>query len=344
MKRLRILALLHEDTIPPESVAGLSPAQMLPFQAEYDVLTALEELGHDVRRLALGHEILPLRQAVEEWRPDIALNLLLHFQEVGIYDAHVMSYLELLHVPYTGCNPRGLLIASDKALSKKIMAWHRVRVPAFAVFRRGARVRAPRKLEFPLFVKSTVEHASQGISQASIVSDPKALSDRVEFIHRRIGTDAIAERYIEGREITVGVLGNQRLTAFPIWEMTFANLPRGTEPIATSRVKWNREYQKKLGVECGPALELAPEKTAQLARIARRVYRALGLSGYARIDMRLDAKGQAHVLEANPNPDLSREEDFSTSARAAGIEYPPLIQRILNLGLRHTPPWRTDEA
>ncbi|MAF64458.1 MAG: D-alanine--D-alanine ligase [Planctomycetes bacterium] len=342
MKRMRILVLLHEDTLPPDSVVGLSTDEMLPFQAEYDVLTALEELGHDVRRLALGHEILPLRQAVEQWQPDIALNLLLHFQEVGIYDAHVMSYLELLHVPYTGCNPRGLLIASDKALSKKVMAWHRVRVPAFAVFRRGSRVRTPRKLEFPLFVKSTVEHASQGISQASIVNDEKALVERVEFIHRRIGTDAIAERYIEGREITVGVLGNQRLTVFPAWEMTFANLPRGTEPIATSRVKWNREYQEKLGVECGPAGELDTTQASRLARIARRVYRALGLSGYARIDLRLDAEGRAFVLEANPNPDLSREEDFATSALEVGIEYPRLVQRILNLGLRHSPPWRSD--
>jgi D-alanine-D-alanine ligase len=293
-----------------------------------------------VRPIGLGTELVPIREAIADFKPHIAFNLLVHFQEIGYYDAHVISYLELAHLAYTGCNPRGLLIASDKALSKKVLAWHRVPVPAFAVFRRGRRVRRPKRLEFPLFVKSVNEHASQGIAQASIVNDDASLAERVEFIHRSIGTDAIAESYIEGRELTVGVIGNQRLVACPVWEMTFESLPAGSEPIATSRVKWDHDYQAKIGLKTGPAKDLPEDVASGIQRMAKRIFRALGLSGYARVDLRMDEAGQVYVLEANPNPDITFGEDFAEAAEKAGLDYPALIQRILNLGLRYAPAWK----
>jgi len=340
MKRLRVLALMHEHLVPPASIEGLSEQEINPFRMEYDVLRALRSLGHDIVELGVGDELMPIRRAIEEHAPDVCFNLLTHFFDVGAYHAHVVSHLELLRVPYTGCNPRGLMLAGDKGLSKKILSYHRIRVPKFAVFRLGRAVRTPKKLRFPLFVKSVSEEASTGISQASVVRDEEALRQRVEFVHGNVGTDAIAEEYIEGRELNVSVLGNDRLSAFPVCELTFDNLPDGSEPILTSRIKWDLKYQKKVGVHSVAPTDLAAAKLEQIARMAKRVYRALGLTGYARLDLRLGTDGQVFVIEVNPNPDLCESEDFAASAGQAGIGYDRLIQRIINLGARYQPAWK----
>jgi len=340
MSRLRVLVLMHEELLPPESLEGLTPQEVHPVAMEYDVTTTLQEMGHEVHSLGVADELAPIRAAIREQRPHVAFNLLTHFHGVGTYDSYVVSYLELLRCAYTGCNPRGLMLANDKVLTKKILTWHRIPIPRFAVFPRGRRAVKPPRLEFPLFVKSSAEHASVGISQASIVHDEANLVERVEFIHRTASTDALAEEYIDGRELSVAVLGNQRLKVFPVWEMRFTSLPKGTAPIATSKVKWDLDYQKKLGVENGPARRLPEGKADEISRMARRIYRALGLSGYARIDLRMRDDGRLFVLEANPNPDLCHDEDFAESARIDGLDYPALLQRIVNLGLRRAAAWK----
>jgi D-alanine-D-alanine ligase len=341
MRKLRVLVLMHDELVPPASLDGLSDAEVNKWKMEYDVLSTLEGLGHEVIPLGVQDELLPIRHAITSHRPHIAFNLLLHFHDAGAYDSAVVSWLELMKMPYTGCNPRGLLLAGDKALSKKVLSYHRIRAPRFAVFPRGRAVRAlPARVRFPLFVKSKSEHASTGIAQASIVRDLDALRERVDFVHRNVGTGAIAEEYIEGRELTIGVIGNRRLTAFPVWEMSFDALPAGAPNIATSRVKWDRAYQQKIGLRTGPARDLQEGLAESIARRAKRIYRALDLTGYARIDMRLDADGEVWVLEANPNPDLCFGEDFAESAEAVGLTYPDLIQRLVTLGLAYEPAWK----
>jgi len=340
MRRLRILVLMHQDLVPPDSLEGHSEEEIERWRMEYDVLGALRQLGHEVRPLGVADELLPIRQAIAGFRPHICFNLLMHFHDAGAYDSAVASWLELMRMPYTGCNPRGLLLAGDKALAKKILSYHRIRVPRFATFPRGREVsRLPAKLQFPLFVKSTSEDASTGISQASIVRDLEALRERVDFVHRRVGTAAIAEEYIEGRELYVSVLGNKRLEVFPVWELFFDSLPDGAPAIATSRVKWDLDYQRKIGLRAGPAEDLAPEVSARIQRLVRRIFRALELSGFARVDFRMDEQGQVWVLEANPNPDLCLGEYFAESAEVNGYGYCALVQRILNLGLRYKPAW-----
>lgn len=342
-RRLRVLLLMHEELVPPDSIKDVPEEEVYKWKVEWDVLSTLKQEGHETFPLGVRDELRPIRKAIHEHKPDVVFNLLGHFQGITAYDAHVVSWFELSHLPYTGCNPRGLLLSSDKVLSKKILSFHRIPSPAFQTFKRGRQVRMRKRLEFPLFVKSAAEHASIGIAQASIVQSEEALRERVSFIHDTVGTDALAEHYIEGRELYVAVLGNDRLKVFPIWELTFENLPKGTAPIATSRVKWNVAYQKKVGVTTGPAKDLPEGAEARISRLAKRIYRALGLSGYARIDMRLDANGQIWVLEANANPDLSLDEDFAESARSTGLEYPDLLHRIMSLGIRYAPAWKEEK-
>jgi len=336
MKRLRVLALMHDYMVPPDDISGHDLATV-KWKTEFDVASTLEDTGHDVRKLGVKDDLGLIRQAIDDFQPHIAFNLMEAFHEVGVFDMNVVSYLELLRLPYTGCNPRGMVLSRDKALSKKLMAYHRIRVPDFTVFKRGLAIKRPRKLKFPVIVKSLTQEASIGISQASVVEDETKLRERVQFIHESIGTDAIAERFIDGRELYVGVAGNERLQVFPIWEINLSKLPDGAHRIATDRVKWNVEYQKKHEIETNAATDLAETLSEQIQRVSKRVYRALEMSGYARMDFRLDAHGNFFVMEANANPQLAFGEDFAESAERAGISYEELLQRILNFGLRWQP-------
>ncbi len=340
MRRLRVVVLTHEDLVPPESLEGFDKKAAQRVKTEYDVAKAVETLGHEVHVAGMSSDPAPIRGIVEGWKPHMIFNLLMEFRDIGALQVHVASYLELLGFPYTGCNARGILLSRDKEISKKILRFHRVRTPAFAVFRPGRKVQMRRGLSFPLIVKTVDEEASLGIAQASIVRDDDQLRERVGFIHESVGTDALAEEYIDGRELTISVLGNQRLQTFPIWEMLFEKLPEGSAPIATERAKYDPAYQERVGIKTRAARDLPADTAAQIARTARRVYRALGLSGYARIDLRLAEGGRAYVIEANATPDVARDEDLAESARKAGIEYEALIQRILNLGLRYEPRWQ----
>ena len=336
MKRLRILVLMHEDLVPPEPLNG-QEVTGADWKTEYDVVSTLRKLGHDVKPLGVKSDLGVLRTAIEDWSPHIAFNLLEEFDGVAVYDQNVVSYLELLHVPYTGCNPRGLMLARDKALSKKLFSFHRIPFPDFMVVPQGRTVKRPKWLSFPLIVKSTTEEASLGISQASIVQDDHKLKERVEFIHTSVGSGALIERYIEGRELYVGVMGNGHVHVLPVWELIMDQLPDDARRIATERVKWNRTYQEKYGIRSGEARNLPEGKAEEIQRLAKRVYRALGLSGYARIDVRMDAAGIVYVLEANPNPQIAHDEDFSDSAENGGYPYKDLLQELLNIGLRWQP-------
>lgn len=338
--RLRVLVILHEDLVPPESIEGLTDQEIDDFRCEYDVVTTLGELGHEVSVLGVGDDIAAIRRAADEFRPHVVFNLLVEFHQMANFDQHVVSFLELFKLRYTGCNPLGLTLARDKALSKKILAHHRIRVPRFRVFPRRRRVRRPKSLEFPLFVKSVSEEASLGISQASVVRDEASLEQRVALIHDTVGSDAIAEEYVEGREFYMGVLGNRRLTTYPLWELELKKLPPGAPMIATRRVKWDLAYQKQVGLETHRAEGVPAAKEAEIARTAKLAFRVLGLSGYARLDFRMRPDGRVYVLEANPNPDLTYGEDFAESAEAGGVGYPELIQRILDLGRQYSPSWR----
>ncbi|MBX5460923.1 MAG: D-alanine--D-alanine ligase [Steroidobacteraceae bacterium] len=340
MKKLRVLVVVHASLIPPEKLEGYSEKQIDEWRTEYDVTSTLRKMGHEVRCVGVLDSLTELRTMIADWKPDIAFNLLEEFDGIVTYDQHVVAFLELLRQPYTGCNPRGLLLSRDKALSKQLLAFHRIPTPQFTVFRRGTKFRPARKLRFPLFVKSTVEDASLGIAQASVVDDVTKLKERVEFVHEQVGSDALVEEFIEGRELYVGVLGNERLTRLPVWEMVFGSMPESLPAIATRKVKWDKKYQTRYGITTRAAADLPPGVETQLDKMSRRIYRALGMSGYARMDFRVTSEGQVYVLEANANPNLEAAEDFAQSARAAGIAYDELLARLMGLGLSYQAEWR----
>lgn len=336
MRPLRILAIMHDVLVPPVDVAGHDLAEV-PWKMEHDVTANLRELGHDVVNLGVGREIDAIAAAIADRRPDVVFNLLEDLHDVATFDHNIIGYLELLRLPYTGCNARGLLVARDKVLAKSVLAAAGIAVPRYAVVERG---RAPRReldVPFPAIVKSRTKDASQGISQASVVENARDLRERVRFIHRFTASDALVEQYIDGRELYVGAVGNATPELFPTWEMHLGRM-RARWRMATSRVKWNGAYQRRHGVRTGPARRLAAGLAEQVRSTSRRAWRALGLSGYARLDFRLDRDGRLFFIEANPNPQLAYGEDFAEAAEHGGIGYHDLLQRIVDHGRR----WRAD--
>jgi D-alanine-D-alanine ligase len=340
MKKLRTLVVMHESLVPPENLEGHTDKEIEEWRTEYDVTTTLRKSGHDVRCMGVLDSLTELRSTIADWKPDVVFNLLEEFNGIVTYDQHVVAFLELMRQPYTGCNPRGLLLSRDKSLCKQLLTFHRIPTPQFAVFPRGGRIHVPRRLRFPLFVKSTVEDASLGIAQASVVEDAAKLKERIEFVHQQVGSDALVEEFIEGRELYVGVMGNDRLTRLPVWEMVFGSMPDSLAAIATRKVKWDKRYQAKYGITTRAAEDLPPAVLATLDKLSRRIYRTLGLSGYARMDFRVKPDGQVYVLEANANPNLEAAEDFAESARAAGVGYDELLEKIMGLGSSYRAEWR----
>ncbi len=342
MKPLRIQVLMHESLVPPETNEGVPYKEMLEWKTEYDVVATLHNMGHETEPLGVSDNLGVLRNALIEKKPHIVFNLLEEFHGVPHYDQHVVSYLELMQQPYTGCNPRGLMLSRDKALSKKILSYHRISTPAFTTISRGRSIRISSRLKYPLMVKSASDDASLGIAQASIVTSLPKLKERVEYLWQQSPqSDVLVEEYIDGREFYVSVLGNQRLQVFPVWELVFDNLPPETAPIATAKVKWDPAYQKKLGIRTNIAENLTDEQRDAAIKLSKRVYRVLDLSGYARMDFRMSHEGKLYVLEANPNPNLSFGEDFAESAESIGISYEALLQKIVNQGLAYKPAWKT---
>ena len=336
MKPQRVLTLVHKGLEPPDEAPDQVTASTASWRMEYDVVRTLKVLGHEVRVIGVHDDLTPIRATIDDFKPTITFNLMEAFDDVVVFDQNVVSYLELLKVPYTGCNPRGLTLSRDKGLAKKLLAYHRIPVPDFLVVPLGNKVKLPKRLHFPLIVKSLTYESSTGISQASVVENDEQLHKRVQFIHDTIMTPAIVEEFIDGRELYVGVLGNNRLQTFPVWEMSFSKMPENNWKIATERVKWSVNYQKKHGIDTAVAA-LPDDMSAKVQHLAKRVYRALDLSGYARIDLRMKATGELSVIEANPNPQLAHGEDFAESAQGAGVTYAKLIERIIGLGLQWQP-------
>jgi D-alanine-D-alanine ligase len=334
--KLKVLALF--DATSPTTIDQDLTAELATedWKTEAHVLEALGTLGFTTEHLAIFDNLEALQRKLASFTPDVVFNLADQFNNNRGFDQHIVSYLALHGVPFTGCGPTGLTLCKHKGVSKKILRYHRIHTPDFAIIARGQRIARPRRLAFPILVKPLKEEASLGISQASFVETDAQFNERVAFIHEKLDNDVIAEEYISGRELYVSVLGNQRLTVFPIRELIFRDVPPDEPKIATYKAKWDESYRKRWGLQNGFAEGLDRSVIARIEQTARRIYRLLTIDGYARIDLRLTEKNEVYFIEANPNPMLAADEDFAQSALRADLEFPELVERIIRLGLKAT--------
>jgi D-alanine-D-alanine ligase len=241
--------MMNDYTLPPkdiqESQINRDDAKWI---MQYDVLSHLKNLNYVVEPLAISDDLNVLRESIESFKPHIVFNLIYEFAGEAIFDQNVVSYLELLGIPYTGCNPRSLSLARNKATTKKILHYHHIPTPNFVVFPKNDTINADVDVTFPMIVKCLTEDASMGISKLSLVHSKDKLSERVKHLHESFDSDAIAEEFIAGRELSVGIIGNQKLSAFPIWELVFSNSDAPEQEFYHGYAKWNNAYRKRKGI------------------------------------------------------------------------------------------------
>ncbi|MFH1360183.1 MAG: hypothetical protein ABIJ41_04000 [Candidatus Omnitrophota bacterium] len=333
MKKLKVLLLFDSPEAHPRDYTYDEEFKEKDgwWYTENDVFKALGALGHEVKRQGLFNDIHPLLEEIQDNRPDVVFNLCEVFDQKSHLDKNVVALLEMLQIPYTGASSGCLFICNNKALSKKILRFHRLRVPRFYTFNRGHKVWLPKQIKPPLVVKPLCEEASRGIAQASVVDGEEALIERVKFIHENMKMDAIAEEYIDGREMYVSVLGKKRITVLPPRELKFGEVSEDEPRIATYKAKWDDKYRERWNIRSEFAGKLPNGTEEKIQDVCKRAYRALDMDSYARFDIRLTPSGQAYILEPNANPCIAKIDELAESAGKIGIEYNNLIKKIVNL-------------
>ncbi|MHB9155675.1 MAG: D-alanine--D-alanine ligase family protein [Endomicrobiales bacterium] len=334
MKKLDVLMAIDGLSPFPGEESFDDLAGTADWATEIGVYRALKALGHEVRFVSFYDDVTPLVSEVTARRPDVVFNLAEACLGEYRFDKNLPSLLELLRIPYTGCGPMGLMICNNKALTKKVLMYHDIKVPRFSVYQAGETVKFPRVFDPPFFVKPLQEEASVGIAQRSVALTQEQCRERVGFVHGHLKKDALVEEYIEGRELYVGVIGNgKNVRVQPVWELKFSRMPDDGQKIATYRVKWDDAYRRKWGITNEHADPLPGGIEEKIRETCCKAYRVLNIDGYARFDLRLTAGGEVFIIEANANPELARGEDFAASAEKGGTRYEELIEKILQLAL-----------
>jgi D-alanine-D-alanine ligase len=302
-----------------------------------EIFQALTKLGYEPTYMVLDGRVQSLA-AVGRTNGDLIFNLTESYAGDDTKDMNIAAYLDLLGCEYTGAGPHALYLAQDKALAKKIFAFHGIRTPYFATSYRG-KLDHSHDISFPLIVKPTSEDGSIGIDASSVVGSVKELMEKIHYIHEEFDAPALIEEYIEGREIYAAILGNENPEALPMVELDLSKLPEGTPRIAGKEVKWETETEAYKVTKSAPVENLDEEMVKKLSDTAIAAYQALKLRDYGRIDMRLTEKGDVYVIEANPNPWLSTGAEFVMAARRAGKTYNQLVGEIVDLArARYTTP------
>ena len=318
------IALLHtQDALEP-------PVDPVLEQLE----GALREEGHDVRRLAVSDQVEPLVTSLTKDRPDLVFNLAESFAGRSALESNVAALLNLLGLRYTGSSPAGLIMAGDKTLTKKVLTFHGILTARFATVFRGS-VDWAGDIKFPLILKPPQEDASLGITHKSIVNDVQELLQKISSLQQEYQSPVLAEEFIDGREFYVGVLGNSEVKPLPVMELDFSGYPPDRPKIASWEAKWGDEGDEKgaefEGTKSVFPTDLSEELTARIQKVALDSFQALRLRDYARVDLRVTSKEEIYVIEVNPNCYLERNAEFATAALKDGLEYPALVNRILEL-------------
>jgi D-alanine-D-alanine ligase len=323
--------LVDEDEAAPTTDKAPVTRTLDKKEVEEEVAETLVKLGHE----PVMHEIDGSTKslfALARMDCDLVFNLCESFGGDSTADFKVAAFLELLGKRYTGSGTHGLMLAQDKATAKKIFAFHGITTPLFGKYLRG-RLDFTHDMDFPVIVKPAREDGSIGIEFSAVVNSIRELAERMDWLHQHFDSPVLVEEYIEGREMYVGVIGNEKPEALPVIELDLSKLPEGTPRIAGAEVKWGKGTKAYKDTKSSIANDLPEETVAALNQAAISAYQALELRDYGRIDMRLQPDGRVHVIEANPNPWLSTRAEFAMAARKSGRTYTELIAEIVELAM-----------
>jgi D-alanine-D-alanine ligase len=320
------------DEAAPEPEAPEKPKTRKKKKEKHDreeIFAALTKLGYEPSYHVLDGRLQSLAAAAR-LETDLLFNLTESYSGDDTMDMNIAAFLDLVGRPYTGAGPHSLYLAQDKALAKKIFAFHGIKTPYFATSYRG-KLDHSHDIAFPLIVKPVSEDGSIGIDATSVVGSVKELMEKIHYIHEEFDSPALIEEYIEGREIYAAVLGNENPEVLPLVELDLSKLPEGTPKIAGKEVKWEKDTEHYRVTKSAPAEDLDEDTIKRLSDTALAVYQALKLRDYGRIDMRLTREGEVYVIEANPNPWLSSGAEFFMAAKKAGRTYTQMISEIIDL-------------
>ena len=335
MGKLNVVVLYDRWEEPEEAGATADKAPLTRTldkkEVEEEVAETLGKLGHEASLHVLDGSLKGLH-ALARMECDLVFNLAESFAGNDTADYCIAAYLELIQKRFTGAGSHGLLFAQDKGVAKKILEFHGIHTPVFARSYRG-RLDFSHDLEFPVIVKPAREDGSIGIEFNAVVSSIRELMERIDWLHANFDSPVLIEEYVEGREIYVGVLGNDNPAALPVIELDLSKLPEGTPRIAGAEVKWGKGTRAYRDTKSAIAEDLPEETVNQLQTTAIAVYQALELRDYARIDMRLRPDGRVAVIEANPNPWLASKAEFAMAARKSGRNYTQLIEEIVDMAV-----------
>src|SRR5438552_10141680 len=300
-------------------------------EVEEEVGDALTKLGHEPVMYEVDGTMKSLL-GLARVDCDVVFNLCESYNGDDTADFKIAGFLELIGKRYTGSGRHGLMLAQDKAIAKKIFAFHGIHTPTFAKSFRG-RLDFSHDLQFPVIVKPAREDGSIGIEFSAVVNSIRELMERMDWLHANFDSPVLIEEYIDGREMYVGILGNDKPEALPVVELDLSKLPDGTPRIAAAEVKWGKGTKAYRDTKSAIATDLTEETMATLQQTALAAYQALELRDYARIDMRLRPDGRVAVIEANPNPWLASKAEFAMAARKAGRNYTNLIEELVDLAM-----------
>ncbi|XUX00176.1 MAG: D-alanine--D-alanine ligase [Dehalogenimonas sp.] len=327
MDKLKITVLFWEER---------GPEKAKHDEVVDEVFAALKASGHDVALLGLCDDLRELLDKLDEQRPELVFNLCERFADNDAFEMNVTAVLEMVGQPFTGTGPQGMAMRQDKVLTKKLLQFHNVPYPNYAIFDKH-NIEFAGKMHFPLFVKPLKGDTSLGIEGSSLVTEYSKLVERIDFIHSQLKEQALVEEYIEGREFYVGVLGNDQPEALPVMELDFSGLPAGTPRVFARNYKDESSPDYKF-VNVEVATDLNPETRARITAAGKEAAYALKVRDYARVDIRLSPTGTAVVVEVNANPYLERTSTFALAALQSGLGYNTLINRIVEAAWKRYEP------
>ncbi len=319
------------NRVPPQLAQGEAADRISEEGAEAEaqaVAAALRELGHQPSLVALGDDIAPFIAELRAQRPDVVFNLCEGFWGQSRKEMHVAALLDLLGLTFTGAAPLCLGLTQDKARTKDLLTRHQLPTPKYQLVKLGEHYPRIKDLVYPLFVKPRFEDASLGITNDSVVENERELKSRIDYVHRTYRQGALIEEFIEGRELNVSIIGAGPWEVLPLSEIRFH--PDLARAIVSYEGKWLEQSQGYHGTQpvCPAALKGRDEILVR--DVALRAYKIMECRDYARVDIRL-RDGVPYILEVNANPDISPDAGLARSAKVAGMKYPRLIERIVEM-------------